>query len=121
RKREQFPMKLSDPELLREQCYIDGEWIGAADGKRTPVHNPADGSIVGSVPWLGAAETRDAIQAAQRAWPAWRARTAKERGAILRRWAELLLAHREDLAMLLTAEQGKPLPEARGEIAYAAS
>ncbi|HEX7043191.1 MAG TPA: NADP-dependent succinate-semialdehyde dehydrogenase [Burkholderiales bacterium] len=114
-------MKLSDPELLREQCYIDGEWIGAADGKRTPVHNPADGSIVGSVPWLGAAETRDAIQAAQRAWPAWRARTAKERGAILRRWAELLLAHREDLAMLLTAEQGKPLPEARGEIAYAAS
>jgi succinate-semialdehyde dehydrogenase / glutarate-semialdehyde dehydrogenase len=112
-----FPLK--DPKLFREQCYIDGEWIGGA--KSIQVVNPATGQALGSVPNLGANETRRAIEAAERAWPAWRAKTAKERAAILRKWFDLMMANQEDLAQILTAEQGKPLAEARGEIAYGAS
>ena len=112
-------ISLKDPKLFREQCYVDGEWL--ANGKAIPVVNPATGQSIGSVPNLGAAETRRAIEAAERAWPAWRAKTAKERSAILRKWFELMMANQEDLAQILTAEQGKPLAEARGEIAYGAS
>jgi succinate-semialdehyde dehydrogenase / glutarate-semialdehyde dehydrogenase len=112
-------IELQDPSLLRQQCYIDGRWI---DGdRRIDVTNPATGEHIGWVPALGALETREAIEAASRALPAWRARTAKERSALLRKWFELLLTHQNDLARIMTAEQGKPLAEARGEIAYAAS
>ena len=110
---------LKDSKLFREQCYVDGEWIGGA--KTIAVNNPATGAIIGSVPQLGAAETRRAIDAAERAWPAWRAKTAKERATILRKWFDLMMANQEDLAQILTAEQGKPLAEARGEIAYGAA
>ena len=112
-------LNLQDSSLLRQQCYIDGRWI---DGKRRiDVTNPATGERVGQVPQLGADETRQAIEAANRALPAWRARTAKERSALLRKWFELIMASQEDLARIMTAEQGKPIAEARGEIAYAAS
>jgi succinate-semialdehyde dehydrogenase / glutarate-semialdehyde dehydrogenase len=114
-------LSLKDPKLFREQCYVDGQWIDAGSKKTFAVTNPASGARLGSVPDLGAAETRRAIEAAERAWPAWRDKTAKERGAILRKWFELMMASQEDLAQLLTAEQGKPLAEARGEIAYGAS
>jgi succinate-semialdehyde dehydrogenase/glutarate-semialdehyde dehydrogenase len=110
---------LKDPKLFREQCYVDGEWIGGA--KTIAVNNPATGAVLGSVPQLGAAETRRAIDAAERAWPAWRAKTAKERASILRKWFDLMMANQEDLAQILTAEQGKPLAESRGEIAYGAA
>lgn len=112
-------LPLKDPKLFRQQCYVDGEWI---DSKKSfPVVNPATGARLGSVPDLGAAEARRAIEAAERAWPAWREKTAKERSALLRKWYELMMAAQEDLAQILTAEQGKPLAEARGEIAYGAS
>jgi len=114
-----FPLK--DPKLFREQCYVDGQWLGADSGKTFPITNPANGAKLAVVPEMGAAETRRAIEAAERAWPAWRAKTAKERAAILRKWFELMMAAQEDLAQILTAEQGKPLSEARGEIAYGAS
>jgi succinate-semialdehyde dehydrogenase/glutarate-semialdehyde dehydrogenase len=112
-------LSLKDAKLFRQECYIDGEWTG--NGKTFPVVNPANGAQLGTVPKLGAEETRRAIEAAERAWPAWRAKTAKERAAILRKWYELMMAHQEDLAQILTAEQGKPLTESRGEIAYGAS
>ncbi len=114
-------MRLKDSELLRRQAYIDGEWVDAADGSRFDVSNPADGSVLANVPALGVIETRRAIEAAAAALPTWRARTAKERATILRRWFELIMAHQEDLAVLMTSEQGKPLAEARGEVAYGAS
>ena len=114
-------MQLRDAALLRTEAYIDGQWIQADAGMRFAVSNPADGAVIASVPDLGAAETRRAIAAAEAALPAWRARTAKERAAVLRRWFELIMAHQEDLAVLMTAEQGKPLAEARGEVAYGAS
>jgi succinate-semialdehyde dehydrogenase/glutarate-semialdehyde dehydrogenase len=114
-------MKLRDPELLRTRAFIGGEWLNARDGATHPVTNPATHEVLGTVPVMGAAETRRAIEAAQAAFPAWAARTAKERAALLRRWYELLMANQEDLATLMTAEQGKPLAEAKGEIAYAAS
>ena len=114
-------LPLRDPKLFREQCYIDGQWVGADAKKTLAVINPANGQTLGTVPDLGAAETRRAIQAAERAWPAWRAKTAKERAVILRKWFDLMMASQDDLAQLLTAEQGKPLAEARGEIAYGAS
>ena len=114
-------MRLNDSALLRQQAYIDGEWVDAADGSRFEVSNPADGSVLASVPALGVTETRCAIDAAAAALPAWRARTAKERATILRKWFELIMAHQEDLALLMTSEQGKPLSEARGEVAYGAS
>ncbi|MGA8005669.1 MAG: NADP-dependent succinate-semialdehyde dehydrogenase [Burkholderiales bacterium] len=114
-------LNLKDPKLFREQCYIDGAWV-AADSKKTfPVDNPATGDTLGSVPDMGLAETRRAIEAADKAWPAWRAKTAKERSAILRKWFDLMMANQDDLALILTSEQGKPLAEAKGEIAYGAS
>jgi len=114
-------LPLKDPKLFREQGYIDGQWVGADSRKTFPVDNPATGETLGSVPDMGTAETRRAIEAAERAWPAWREKTAKERAGILRRWFDLMMMNQEDLAQLLTAEQGKPLAEARGEIAYGAS
>jgi succinate-semialdehyde dehydrogenase/glutarate-semialdehyde dehydrogenase len=113
--------ELKDMSLFRQQCYVDGAWVDADDRATLAVHNPADGSQVGTVPKMGAAETRRAIEAANAAWPAWRAKTAKERASILRKWFELMMAHQEDLAVLMTVEQGKPLTESRGEIAYGAS
>jgi succinate-semialdehyde dehydrogenase/glutarate-semialdehyde dehydrogenase len=112
-------LPLKDPKLFRTQCYIDGEWT--ANGKTFPVVNPATGAQLGTVPKMGAEEARGAIEAAERAWPAWRAKTAKERAAILRKLYELMMANQEDLAQIMTAEQGKPLTESRGEIAYGAS
>jgi len=114
-------ISLSDPSLLHEQCYIDGEWVDAADGKSIDVNNPATGEIIGTVPSLSADETRRAIEAAEAAWPAWRAKTGKERCNIMRRWYDLMMENQEDLAVLMTSEQGKPMLESRGEIAYAAS
>jgi len=114
-------LDLSDAALLRSQAYIDGRWQDADDGSSFAVTNPADGSVIGRVPAMAAAETRRAIEAADRAWPAWKAKTAKERGAILRKWFELVLAAQTDLARLMTAEQGKPLAEAMGEVVYGAS
>ncbi|HIP77919.1 MAG TPA: aldehyde dehydrogenase family protein, partial [Kiloniellaceae bacterium] len=113
--------RLSDPKLFREQCYIDGGWVDADSGGVIEVTNPATGEVLGSVPNMGTAETRRAIEAAERAWPAWRSLLAKERATILRRWFELILANQEDLAQLMTLEQGKPLAESRGEVVYGAS
>jgi succinate-semialdehyde dehydrogenase/glutarate-semialdehyde dehydrogenase len=112
---------LNDPKLFRQQGYIDGAWVGAGNRATIEVTNPATGEVLGTVPNMGAEETRAAIDAADAAWPAWRAMTAKERAAILRRWNDLMLANQDDLARLMTAEQGKPLAEAKGEVAYAAS
>src|SRR5437660_3860979 len=114
-------LSLKDSKLLREQCYIDGKWVDADSRNTIAVHNPATGGELGTVPRMGAAETKRAIEAAERAWPAWRAKTAKERAAILRKWFDLMMANQEDLAQVMTAEQGKPLTESRGEIAYGAS
>jgi succinate-semialdehyde dehydrogenase/glutarate-semialdehyde dehydrogenase len=114
-------MQLKDSALFRQQAYIDGKWCDADGKAKLEVDNPADKSILGTVPKMGADETRRAIEAADRALPAWRAKTAKERSVILRKWFDLLIANTEDLAQLMTAEQGKPLGESRGEIAYAAS
>jgi succinate-semialdehyde dehydrogenase/glutarate-semialdehyde dehydrogenase len=113
-------MILKDRELLRERCYVGGSWVAADDGATLQVHNPASGATLGVIPSLGAGETRRAIEAAAAALPAW-ARTAKDRATVLRRWFDLIMAAQEDLAVLMTAEQGKPLAESKGEIAYAAS
>jgi succinate-semialdehyde dehydrogenase / glutarate-semialdehyde dehydrogenase len=112
---------LKDDDLLRQKCYVGGAWSDADDGETIAVHNPATGAPLGTVPRMGAAETRRAIEAANAAWPAWRKKTAKERAALLRRWFDLIMGNQEDLATIMTAEQGKPLAESRGEIAYAAS
>ena len=114
-------MQLKDKSLFRQQGYIDGAWVDADDGSTIKVDNPASGKVLGTVPKMGANETRRAIEAANAAWPAWRKKTAKERAVILRKWYELMLANQEDLAVLMTSEQGKPLAEARGEVVYAAS
>ena len=114
-------MKLKDPTLLRQQCYVNGAWVDAAGGATLPVTNPATGEKLGTVPAINAAGAEAAVAAAHKAFPAWAAKTAKERAVILRRWYELIMANQEDLAVLMTAEQGKPLAESRGEIAYAAS
>ncbi|MBT0963082.1 NADP-dependent succinate-semialdehyde dehydrogenase [Denitromonas iodatirespirans] len=114
-------LTLKDPGLLRQQAYIDGAWVDADSGETLPVTNPATGETLGSVPRMGADETRRAIAAADAAWPAWRARTAGDRAKVLRRWFDLIVANQDDLAVLMTAEQGKPLTEARGEVLYAAS
>ena len=114
-------MNLQDSSLFRQQCYIDGAWVDADTGATVDVTNPATGDTIGTVPRLGADETRRAIEAADAAYPAWRAKTAKERAGVLRKWFELMLANLDDLAVLMTAEQGKPMAESRGEIAYAAS
>ena len=114
-------LNLKDPSLLRQQGFIDGQWCSADDNSVIKVLNPATGESLGSVPHMGAAETRRAIDAANAAWPAWRKKTAKERATILRRWNELMLANAEDLALIMTAEQGKPMAESKGEIVYAAA
>jgi len=114
-------LTLKDPSLLRQQCYIAGQWCDADGGATISVTNPATGETLGSVPKMGAAETRRAIEAANAAWPEWRKRPAKTRAAILRKWNDLILANADDLAALMTAEQGKPLAESKGEITYAAS
>lgn len=114
-------MQLSNPGLFRQECYVDGAWIGADSGETVDVTNPADDSVIGTVPKLGAAETRRAIEAANASWGGWRTRTAKERSNILRRWYELIMENQEDLARIMTAEQGKPLAEARAEVAFGAS
>ena len=112
---------LKDPSLLRTQCLIGGEWRAAHDGRTLDVTDPATGELLASVPSMAAAETREAIAAAQAALPSWRALTAKARAVLLHKWHDLMLAHQDDLALLMTAEQGKPLAEAKGEIAFAAS
>ena len=112
---------LKDAALYRDQALIGGAWVAADDGRSFTVADPANGAVLGAVADLGAAETRRAIEAAAAAWPAWRARTAKDRAVLLRRWHDLILQHIDDLALLLTLECGKPLTEARGEVAYGAS
>ncbi|WP_375460505.1 NADP-dependent succinate-semialdehyde dehydrogenase [uncultured Enterovirga sp.] len=112
---------LKDRTLFRQQGYVDGAWVDAASGGTIEVDNPATGEVLGTVPKMGQAETRLAIEAAEAALPAWRAKTAKERAGILRRWFDLMMANQDDLAAIMTAEQGKPLSESKGEIAYAAS
>jgi succinate-semialdehyde dehydrogenase/glutarate-semialdehyde dehydrogenase len=114
-------LQLKDPALLRQQAYINGEWLDADNGATLAVTNPATGEQLGTIPLMGAAETKRAIAAANAAWPAWRKKSAKERAAILRKWNDLILENTEDLAQLMTAEQGKPLAESRGEVTYGAS
>jgi succinate-semialdehyde dehydrogenase/glutarate-semialdehyde dehydrogenase len=113
--------QLKDMKLFRQQCYIDGKWVDADDKSTLAVNNPADGLQIGTVPKMGTAETKRAIEAANAAWPAWRAKTSKERAAVLRKWFDLMMANQDDLAVLMTTEQGKPLAESKGEIAYGAS
>ncbi|AVR94653.1 NADP-dependent succinate-semialdehyde dehydrogenase [Pseudoduganella armeniaca] len=114
-------MQLKDPTLLRQQAYIDGAWLDADNGETHPVTNPATGEHLGTIPMMGTAETRRAIEAANAAWPAWRKKTAKERAAVLRKWYDLIMANADDLALLMTTEQGKPLAEAKGEVVFGAS
>ena len=114
-------LSLSNPSLLKSKAFIGGQWVEASNGKTLDVTNPADGSFLTSVPDMGADETRQAIDLANQAFNDWKNRTAKERANILRRWYELILAAQEDLALLMSAEQGKPLAEARGEVVYGAS
>jgi succinate-semialdehyde dehydrogenase/glutarate-semialdehyde dehydrogenase len=114
-------LNLKNPALLREQAYVNGQWVSAADGGTFEVTNPADGTLVAHVPQLNVADARGAIEAANAAWPAWRSKTAKERSAILRRWFDLMLANKDDLAAIMTAEQGKPIAESAGEVLYGAS
>ncbi|HET6161618.1 MAG TPA: NADP-dependent succinate-semialdehyde dehydrogenase [Dongiaceae bacterium] len=112
---------LKDPSLFRQQCYINGQWADADSGKTIDVTNPATGDVLGTIPNMGTAETRRAIEAANAAWAGWRKRTAKERANILRKLFNLMMENQEDLAILMTAEQGKPMAESKGEVAYAAS
>src|SRR5262245_44307003 len=117
----QASISLRDMSLFREQAFVAGRWEGAANGQVKQVFNPANGQLLGTVPNMAGAETRRAIEAAEKALPEWRARTGKERAQILRKWFDLMMANQEDLAVLMTVEQGKPLAESRGEIAYAAA
>ncbi|MBX6323846.1 MAG: NADP-dependent succinate-semialdehyde dehydrogenase [Rhodospirillaceae bacterium] len=114
-------LPLKDPSLFRQQCYVGGKWVDAQSRETIEVLNPATNQVLGTVPRLGADETCRAIEAANAAWPGWRKKTAKERAAILRKWFNLIMENQEDLAILMTAEQGKPLAESRGEIVYGAS
>ena len=114
-------LPLKDPDLFRQANLVGGQWVQAASGQTTAVRNPATGEVIGHVPALSAAEARQAIEAAQAAFAGWRAMLAKDRAAILRRLHDLMLANADDLAAIMTAEQGKPLAEAKGEVAYAAS
>jgi len=116
-----FPVKLDDSALLRQQAYINGQWASAENNATFPVDNPASGDIIAQVANLGPQATAQAIEAANNAWPAWRALTGKARAGILRKWFDLITAHTEDLARIMTTEQGKPMAEARGEVAYGAS
>jgi succinate-semialdehyde dehydrogenase/glutarate-semialdehyde dehydrogenase len=112
---------LKDPKLFHQRCYIDGQWVDADGGQTIAVTNPATGAVIGTIPKMGAGETRRGIEAADRALKAWGAKTAKERSAVLRKWFDLMMVNQDDLALIMTTEQGKPLAEAKGEIAYAAS
>ncbi len=112
---------LNDADLFRSRCLVGGTWADADSGATIAIHNPATGEQLGTIPKMGTAETRRAIDAASRAWPAWRALTAGARARVLRKWFDLIVEHQEDLALLMTSEQGKPLSEARGEVLYAAS
>ena len=114
-------LKLKDSALFHQHCYIDGAWLDADQAGTLVIRNPASGESLGTVPKMGAAETHRAIDAANAALPGWRARTAAERAKLLRRWYDLMMANQDDLALIMTSEQGKPLAEAKGEIAYAAS
>ena len=114
-------ISLKDPALLRQQAYIAGQWQDAASGETIEVHDPANGELIATVPKMGADEARRAIEAANAAWPAWKQKTAKERSVILRKWYELMIANTDDLALIMTSEQGKSLAESKGEIGYAAS
>jgi succinate-semialdehyde dehydrogenase/glutarate-semialdehyde dehydrogenase len=114
-------LPIKDKSLFRQQAYLNGKWRDAKSGKTVKVTNPATGDVIGTVPAMGAEETREAIEAANAAWPAWRKMIAKERAALLRKWFNLILENQEDLAVIMTAEQGKPLAEARGEVIYGAS
>jgi succinate-semialdehyde dehydrogenase/glutarate-semialdehyde dehydrogenase len=114
-------MQLQEPDLFRQHCLVNGQWISAGSGKTIDVHNPATGELIGAVAALGREETRMAVDAAALAYPIWREMPAKERSQVLRRWYDLILANQEDLAVIMTTEQGKPLAESRGEILYAAS
>ncbi|HER63267.1 MAG TPA: NAD-dependent succinate-semialdehyde dehydrogenase, partial [Desulfobacteraceae bacterium] len=114
-------MQLQEPDLFRKHCLVNGQWIGAENGRTFEVHNPSTGEMIGAVAALGREETGRAVTAAAAAYPSWRAMTAKERSRIMRRWYDLIMTHQEDLAVIMTTEQGKPLAESRGEISYAAS
>jgi len=114
-------LSLKNPSLLIERAYVGGEWVGAQAGATLPVDNPATGAVIGTVPDCREADTQAAIAAAEAAYPAWRAKTAAERAALLERWNALVLENISDLARIMTAEQGKPIAEAEGEIRYAAS
>ncbi|MFO1128403.1 MAG: NAD-dependent succinate-semialdehyde dehydrogenase [Rhodospirillales bacterium] len=114
-------MQLQDPSLLHDRTYVDGQWVGADSGRSFAVRNPANGEEITQVPDLGAGEVRRAIEAADKAYPAWRAKTGKERAAILRRWYDLIMQNQQDLAVLMTSEQGKALAESKGEVVYGAS
>lgn len=114
-------MQLKDPSLFKQQCYIDGQWLNADNGQTIDVTNPATGAVLGTVPKMGQAETLKAIAAAEAAMKLWKKTSAKARANILRKWFDLMMANQDDLAAILTAEQGKPFPEAKGEIAYGAS
>ncbi|MFQ5994508.1 MAG: NAD-dependent succinate-semialdehyde dehydrogenase [Acidiferrobacterales bacterium] len=114
-------INLNNTSLLRESCYVNGGWVDARNGSTIEVNNPVDGSVIGTVPAMNSEDTRDAIAAADAAWPGWRLLTGKERAVIMRRWFGLMMENLEDLAVLMTSEQGKPITESRGEIAYAAA
>src|SRR6266404_3967725 len=113
-KSQSLTSELKDARLFRETCYLAGQWVQASSGQTLNVDNPATGEIIGTVPKLGAAESRQAIEAANRAFPAWSKKTAKERAAVLRRWFDLMMANQDDLARLMTIEQGKPLDSDNG-------
>ncbi|MEX0583101.1 MAG: aldehyde dehydrogenase family protein, partial [Sneathiella sp.] len=115
------PLNLKDPELLRMRGLVAGKWCDADSGDKINVTNPATGDVIGTVPNMGAAETRRAIEAAKDAMPGWAGKTAKERATTLRKWHDLMLENTDDLAKIMTVEMGKPLAEAKGEVAYAAS
>jgi succinate-semialdehyde dehydrogenase/glutarate-semialdehyde dehydrogenase len=114
-------MQLKDRALLRHQCLVNGQWIDAYTAESINVRNPATGELIGTVPKVGVRETALAIQSADHAWPSWRSKTALQRSDIMMQWYRLILEAQEDLAVILTTEQGKPLAEARGEIAFGAS
>ncbi|RMD02266.1 aldehyde dehydrogenase family protein, partial [Aquitalea palustris] len=114
-------LNLKDPSLLKQQCYINGQWLDADNGETIPVTNPATGEVIASVPKMGKAEAERAVAGAAEAFKSWKKKSAKERATILRRWFDLMMANQDDLAVILTCEQGKPLAEAKGEIAYGAS
>lgn len=112
---------LKNSNLFRQQAFVNGQWVDADSGEKTPVYNPANGELIGTVPRLSGEETQLAIEAAETAWQSWRKRTAKERSVLLREWFKLIQNNAEDIAQIMTAEQGKPISEARGEVQYAAS